>query len=425
MHPENTVFVVLSFEGPDSYSLAGGLGVRVNKLSQALAEQDYETHLFFVGDPEKEGIETSWNNQLIQYRWCQWISRYYPFGVYDGEEGKLNDYTASLPGYVVDTLALDCSARGKQLVVLAEEWHTAEAVCRISELLRQRGLRKEAVLLWNANNTYSFSSIDWARLDQNAVITTVSNYMRQLMQAHGVEPIVIPNGIQAELLRPVEEVSCDILHRELEADAVLFKMARFDPSKGWIKAMETAARLKGLGYSLRFIVRGGMEPYGAHVLSRAESLGLSVQDVDLSGKSPEDSIRELLSARHAEITNIRSFIPHDLSRIIFACSDAVLADSLHEPFGLVGLETMASGGMAFVGNTGEDYARDMDNSIKLETSKSTEAAASVLYMNHNPQFTQRLRNRARSSASAFTWDRIINYTLQPKLQRLSWEKLIA
>jgi len=425
MSPEKTVFIVLSFEGPDAYSQAGGLGVRVSKLSQALAEQGYETHLFFVGDPEKEGMETAYEGNLILHRWCQWISQYHPFGVYDGEEGKLNDFTGSVPEFVVHSLAEALSEQDKNLVLMAEEWHTAEAVCRISELLQQRGLRKEAVLLWNANNTYSFSRIDWEKLARNAVITTVSNYMRQLMQAHGVEPLVIPNGIQRDLTHPVEEISSDILHKELDADFVLFKMGRFDPSKGWIKAMETVSRLKGMGHSLRFILRGGMEPYGEHVFSRAQSLGLSVQDVDLGGQSLEGSIRELLAARYTDVVNIKSVIPHDFSRIIFAGSDAVLADSLHEPFGLVGLEAMASGGVAFVGNTGEDYARDLDNAVVLETSKSAEAAASVLYMHHHQRFTQRLRQRARSTATLFTWDRIIDNTLQPKLQRLSWERRMA
>lgn len=425
MSPEDAVFAVLSFEGPDSYSLAGGLGVRVSKLSQALAEQGYETHLFFVGDSDKEGVEALCEGRLIQHRWCQWISRYHPFGVYDGEEGKVNDFTDSLPEYVVDTLAIDCNARGKQLVVLAEEWHTAETVCRIGELLAERGLRQMAVLLWNANNTYSFARIDWPRLNRNAAITTVSRYMRQLMQVHGVEPLVIPNGIQRELLKPVEGVSCDLLHRELRTDLVLFKMARFDPSKGWIKAMETAARLKRMGYTLRFILRGGMEPYGKEVLARAEALGLSVQDVDLSSNSPENCVRELLAARYADVANIRTFIPHELSRIVFACSDAVLADSLHEPFGLVGLEAMASGGVAFVGKTGEDYARDLDNAVVLERSNSTEAAASVLYMHKHRQLAQHLRSRARSTAREFTWDRIISGTLTPKIQRLTWERQVA
>jgi hypothetical protein len=48
----NTVtFCLLSFEGPDQYAQAGGLGVRITHLAETLARQGFETHLFFVGDP--------------------------------------------------------------------------------------------------------------------------------------------------------------------------------------------------------------------------------------------------------------------------------------------------------------------------------------------------------------------------------------
>jgi len=423
--PDTTVFILLSFEGPDSYSLAGGLGVRVAKLAQALAEQGYETHLCYVGDPEKKGVEASYEGRLIQHRWCQWISRYHPCGVYDGEEGKLNDYTASLPDYVVEALVRPRVGQGQQVVIMAEEWHTAEAACRVNELLQARGLKHGTVLLWNANNTFCFSRINWPRLKQNALITTVSRYMRHLMQPYGVEPLVIPNGIQRELIQPVEQVCCEILRREIQADLVLFKMARFDPAKGWVKAMETAARLKAMNYSVRFFVRGGVEPYGKHVLDTARSLGLSVKDIDLTGDRPADFVQGLLSAGDADVANIRSFLPHGYSKILFSCSDAVLADSLHEPFGLVGLEAMASGGAVFVGRTGEDYARDLENSVVLETSKSTEATASVLFLKQHMELAQGLRARARSTAQEFTWDRIINGMLQPKLQRIVWEQRVA
>ena len=43
--PDRTAFVVLSFEGPDLYSQAGGLGVRVKGLSRSLARRGYDTHL--------------------------------------------------------------------------------------------------------------------------------------------------------------------------------------------------------------------------------------------------------------------------------------------------------------------------------------------------------------------------------------------
>src|SRR5690348_6976434 len=54
----NTLFVIVSFEGTDPYSQAGGLGVRISGLVDTLASSDYETHLFFIGDPALPSCET-------------------------------------------------------------------------------------------------------------------------------------------------------------------------------------------------------------------------------------------------------------------------------------------------------------------------------------------------------------------------------
>ena len=88
---------ILSFEGPDTYARAGGLATRVTGLAAALAAAGCETHLWFIGDPALPGHET--RGRLRLHRWCQWISRYHPAGVYDGEEGKHADYAASLPPF--------------------------------------------------------------------------------------------------------------------------------------------------------------------------------------------------------------------------------------------------------------------------------------------------------------------------------------
>jgi glycosyltransferase involved in cell wall biosynthesis len=174
--------------------------------------------------------------------------------------------------------------------------------------------------------------------------------------------------------------------------------------------------------SNRFFLRGGIEPFGLEVFDRAQSMGLSIQGVNLNGLGLDDSLRELLAAQSADIVNIDSFISHDLSRVLFACSDAVLANSAHEPFGLVGLEAMASGGTAYVGMTGEDYAHGFEDSVVLETSKSEEAVASALFLHEHRDFEHSLRERARSTGRDFTWDRIIQHKLLPKLERLSWER---
>jgi hypothetical protein len=92
-------FHILSFEGPDAYSRAGGIATRITGLAHALAGAGHDTHLWFVGDPTLPAREEL--GRLTLHRWCQWISRYHPAGVYDGEDGKLRDYAASLPPFLL------------------------------------------------------------------------------------------------------------------------------------------------------------------------------------------------------------------------------------------------------------------------------------------------------------------------------------
>ena len=94
LQPNQAEFVILSFEGPDPYAQAGGLGVRAANLSRALAAQGYRTHLLFVGDPDLPGHECHMEGRLQLHRWCQWISRHHSNGVYDGK--KLNWLTTPL-----------------------------------------------------------------------------------------------------------------------------------------------------------------------------------------------------------------------------------------------------------------------------------------------------------------------------------------
>src|SRR3989304_2394790 len=126
---------LLSFEGPDAF----------------------ETHLWFVGDPQLPGSET--REGLRLHRWCQWISQYHPVGVYDGEEGKRIDYASSLPPYLLTRVLSSALIKEEPVLVMAEEWHTVDAILHLDWMLPQRGLRDQAALLWNANNTFGFERI--------------------------------------------------------------------------------------------------------------------------------------------------------------------------------------------------------------------------------------------------------------------------
>jgi glycosyltransferase involved in cell wall biosynthesis len=254
--PESAVICILSFEGPDRYSLAGGLGVRVTHLAETLAQRGFETHLLFVGDPYAPGEEISQNGKLCLHRWCQWISAYHPVGVYDGEEAKLRDFNKSVPPFLIEHIIRPALEAGKLPVVLAEEWHTAEVLIHLSDQLHAAGLRKRCVLFWNANNTMSFHRVDWSRLNFVAQLTTVSRYMKHLMWDMELNPLVIPNGIPAGLLERVDAGQVAALRRVLTCDDpdawLLFKVGRFDPSKRWMMAVEAAAQLKAEGERVVF-----------------------------------------------------------------------------------------------------------------------------------------------------------------------------
>jgi glycosyltransferase involved in cell wall biosynthesis len=203
------------------------------------------------------------------------------------------------------------------------------------------------------------------------------------------------------------------LRKSLGTELALTKIARWDPDKRWNMAIEAAAGLKARGLKTRLLARGGMEGYGEEVLYNARSLGLRVKDV-VAGEESLNGYLEAIAAAspEADLLNIKFYCPQDFLRTVYHASDAVLANSGREPFGLVGLETMAAGGIAFTGSTGEDYAVPFHNAIVLETSNSQEIVSYVTYLHRHPEEGERIREAARHTASLFTWEQVIENLVQ-------------
>jgi hypothetical protein len=273
-------------------------------------------HLIFVGDPALPGQEALLDGRLVLHRWCQWISHYYPEGVYAGEEGKWHDFSDSVPPFVVDELVRPALALGERVVVLGEEWHTAEAICRISDQLWQSGLRDQVVLLWNANNTMGFSRIVWERLRLTSTIITANRYMKQLLWACGVDPHVVPSGLPRQLLERVDEGAVASVRHGLGPGPVLVKVARWDPDKRWRLAMETLARLKASGLPARLVARGGVEAHGYEVLEHARGLGLQIHDLAPETQQPELLDASLARAGGADVLNLTTPLSADSLRLL-------------------------------------------------------------------------------------------------------------
>jgi glycosyltransferase involved in cell wall biosynthesis len=408
--PQSTVFAVLSFEGPDEYSQAGGLGVRVKGLSRTLAQLGYETHVFFCGDPDLPGEETHEGGRLHYRRWCQWISARHRGGVYDGEDEKIRDWNSSLPLSLINQVIAPAAASGRNVVVLGEEWHTAASMNLISDSLYYRGLRDRVVMLWNANNTFGFDRINWGALAFATTMTTVSRYMKFKMWDAGQNPMVIPNGIPRSSIHDADPTAVAEIRAAAAADHLCFKIGRFDPDKRWLMAVSAAGYLKRHGARVKLVIRGGHEPHGGQVLSHAEHQGLTIVGV----KAPGDASGLATILRDnpdADLINLTSFVSDDVLGVIYGTSDAVLANSGHEPFGLVGLEVMAAGGLAVTGSTGEDYAQAFRNSLVMETDDPIELVTQLNLLKQRPQLAAAIRRRGKVTARQYTWEKAIDQLL--------------
>jgi glycosyltransferase involved in cell wall biosynthesis len=410
------VFVLLSFEGPDAYSRAGGLGARVSGLAAGLAEEGYETHLFFVGAPELPGHEIACGGRLHLHRWCQWISTYHPGGVYDGEEGKLCDWDRSLPAWLEAQLVPDLVAARREVVVIGEEWQTSRSIVELGRRARARGWLGQVRLFWNANNSFGFDRVPWRQLEQAATITTVSRFMKHAMWPLGVNPHVVPNGIATQWLQPLDRDAVQALKRIASGRLLLAKVARWDPDKRWLMAVEAAAVLKARGLPPLLVARGGIEAHGNEVIARAQTLGLEASFVACADPSAAALCRAIggASAR-SDIVFVQSALSWPQLQCLYRAADGVLANSGIEPFGLVGLEAMACGGLSFLGATGEDYATPGHDAISLQSNDPGELVAQLLYLRAHPRLATSLRQQARRTATRYTWPQVIQRHIAPML----------
>ena len=407
-------FHLLSFEGPDAYARAGGIASRVTGLAESLVEHGHRTSLWFVGDPELPGCEIRAGVRLR--RWCQWISRYHPAGVYDAEDAKCADYATSLPPYLLNEEILPALAEGVgRIVVLAEEWQTVHAVLHLDWLLRRHGVRDRVSIFWNANNTFGFDRVDWPRLAAAATLVTVSRYMKQQMRAWGVDPLVIPNGLARESFAPPCSAAVNELCQRFRQRTLLTKVARWDPDKRWLLTIDTVALLKREGRAPLLVARGGVEAHEREVLVRARSAGLRISERHIDTPDIRSLLAALADHESTDLLVLRTHLTPEVRSLLFRAADAVLANSAHEPFGLVGLEAMAVGGLACTGASGEDYAVDGENALVLQREDPREFFSLFARLQSREGRAAELRRSGMRTAQLYAWERVVERSLLPRI----------
>jgi glycosyltransferase involved in cell wall biosynthesis len=398
--------VLVAFEGPDRYSFVGGLATRMIDLADALIDRGHRVHHLFVGDPSLPTLEERDEGQLVLERWAQWISRYHLRDVYDGEEGKYLDFSRTVPPHLASEVIPAAASRGERSVVLFEDWQTAAAAINTSALLSARGDRS-AALFWNANNTYSFGRVDFPLLQRAATITTISRFMRMELAKVDVEAAVLPNGIAERYLKPLPPSDVTALRKSFGDRPTFVKVARFDVDKRWLWAIDAVATMRDAGMRPRFVMRGSRSPYADVVGARIAGRGLSVERLALPPTASSRELAAAIAATSAEIVFLDFFVDEKALRSLYAAADGVLANSEKEPFGLVGLEVMAAGGIAYLGRTGEDYAVPFGNSIVVQSDDPRELLTSHLALRDRPELARSIRTDGRATAKRFAWPRIL------------------
>lgn len=406
--PRPDEVVLVSFEGPDRYAFVGGLATRMNDLAEALAGRGQRVRHVFLGDPTLPPTEERFDGRLRLERWSQWISALHPKDVYDGEEGKRRDLATSLPPHLADAVVAPVAAACGTVTILFEDWQTAAAAIATDALLTERGLRGSATLLWNSNNTYGYDRLDFPALERAAVITTVSRYMRaETLRIAGVDAQVLPNGIAQRFLAPVAPQGPARLRAAFGDRPTFVKVARFDADKRWLWAVDAIAVLRDQGERPRLVLRGSRSDYGARVLDRAEAHQLRLARLTPPDECPTEVLAEAIEASDADVVVLDSFIGETTLRQLYAAADGVLANSEKEPFGLVGLEVMASGGLAFLGRTGEDYAIPYGNAVVVQTDDPRELAAHLAVLRERPRLVARMRREGRATAERYAWPNVL------------------
>src|SRR5204862_4532507 len=142
--------------------------------------------------------------------------------------------------------------------------------------------------------------------------------------------------------------------------------------------------------------------------ARIRARGLSIDRVALSTEAATRDLAAVVAASTAEILFLDYFIPERSLRAMYQAADGVLANSEKEPFGLVGLEVMASGGIAYVGRTGEDYAVPLGNSGVMQSDDPRELLATHRSLGARPEVVRAIRADGRATAKRFAWPRILD-----------------
>ncbi len=341
---------------------------------------------------------------LTLHRWAQWISANCPRGVYDGEFGKVADSPTRFRPLCSITSSMPAIAAGAIPILLFEEWQTAECACRVSEALARHGqtrpralrLEREPLLRLRAHR---LAAADVGGHDHDGQPAHAQHRTRRAAPMRA-------SFLTAFRIRAFEPVA----RRDVAAVRSAFgsRPAPACSSRWRVGNVRRGGRRRSMRSRICATASGRMVLDGAQRRSDRRRRRARARRVAARARSRRSTARARSSVGSARRVRagrrgrriFRFGVSASLARTLYAASDGVLANSVSEPFGLVGLEAMAAGGVAFTGGTGEDYAIGGRNAVVLETldperDRSALGRARVVARNDDPPASRGAKDGSR------------------------------
>ena len=277
--PDTLEFVLLSFEGPDQYAMAGGLGVRMKELALELARQGFRTHLVFIGDPELPRQESPVEN-LTLHRWSPVAFGPLPGRRLPGRRGQARRLERATSRLRRLTLVEPAAAAGR--LTASPGRGVAHRLLHLPAL-RPPVDRRTARQGHHPLERQQRDGLRPHRLGP-AGLLLADHHRLPLHEARDVGPGGEPAGDpQRHPRRPGPAAPTPELVARLRAAfpsrELVFKIGRFSPDKRWNMAVDALAEEKRRGHDVATVIRGGVEPHGMEVLANARARGLQVVDV--------------------------------------------------------------------------------------------------------------------------------------------------
>ncbi len=202
---------------------------------------------------------------------------------------------------------------------------------------------------------------------------------------------LIENGIDLDNFAPLKYGEFEERYHVEKKDIVILSISRVTWHKGYEYALEAIHRVvKATGKPIKYVIVGAIEDQDYRLKLEKQIRALSLQD----------SVR------------FTGFLSNSMKMQALSRSNIFLAPSVHEGFGLVLLEAMASGKPIIASNC-EGFQNILENMITgllVEPANVEEIATAMMRLLFNSGLQERLSKNALYSVKKYAWvERVEEY----------------